>query len=433
MNGRALKYISVFGQFLSVFPFVVLCEGAGFGEYTWWHYIALFAALAVFYCCGRLGAEWAASPKHSRYFRPKAIFLSRAAIIVPTIIYIIVCASLELSSSLYIYALPAALIMFHGGRSAAGKGYSDIFGRGWFALYFVAAAVTSVILWFTHDESVKTAGGFQLCLAFGVLIIISAVLTNQTNIDTCTHQRDAGRSVLPKGLRGYNGALVAAVVAVIVALCLFAAPLAELVMLLIKQLLSGIIMLLQSTHPDGATEDILSGTEGGEGPAVSPNDNALADILSAVLIIGLIAVIVVFRKQIIGFFRDLIAPLFRIREEADNIAYVDEVSEISEHGGGERSRRKREQQLYKLYRKEADPVKKYRTGYRLMLVRLLETPFPPAETDNTDIHRVKGENGLRSDSVKDIVRIYNDVRYSGRTPTREELAFEERFIEEIRR
>ena len=41
--------LSVLGQLLSVFPFVVLCESAGFGSFTWWHYFALYAVYAVSY------------------------------------------------------------------------------------------------------------------------------------------------------------------------------------------------------------------------------------------------------------------------------------------------------------------------------------------------------------------------------------------------
>ncbi|MBQ9948511.1 MAG: hypothetical protein IJO91_08995, partial [Oscillospiraceae bacterium] len=204
MNNTALRSISVFAQLLSVFPFVVLCEGVGFGRYVWWHYIAFFLVYAVFYAWGKLCASWALNPGHSRTFKPKAIFLSRAAVIVPIIAYVLVCATFEFSSALYLYALPAAIIMFSGGHRTAGKEYSDIFTRGWFALFFVSAVISSVIIWFTKKEELTVWGNFQLCFAFGLLIVISAVLTNQTNIDTCTHQRDSQRASLPKGLRGYN-------------------------------------------------------------------------------------------------------------------------------------------------------------------------------------------------------------------------------------
>lgn len=432
MNVTTLKCVSVIGQFLSVFPFVVLCEGVGYGRFTWWHYAALYGAFAVFYLIGRLCADWALSPARSRSFRPKAIFLSKAAIAVPLLIFLLVVAALQWSSGLLIYALPAAVIMYYGGYSTSGKEYADIFTRGWFALFFVTAVLTSVLLWFTHNDAVKGAGGFQLCFSFGVLIVISAVLTNQTNIDMCTHQRDAGKTVLPKGLRSYNGALVAAVVTVIVALCLFAAPAARLVTWLIKQLLIWLLSLIQGTRPE-AVDDILSGTGNGAGVDVDVNSNLLANLLSILLFVGIGVLLIALRRHIISFFRELVAPLFRVKEEYSEAAFTDELSNTTGAFSERLPRHRREQQLYKLYRRESDPVKKYRTGYSFMLLRLNDTAFPPVDTDNTDIHAVKGEKGFRSDDVKRIVSTYNDVRYSGRVPDADELEFEAMFIEEIRR
>lgn len=430
MSSTFLKFIAILAQFLSVFPFIVLCEGVGYGGYTWWHYPTLYAVFALFYICGRVCVAWAASGKHSRGFRPVAIFLSKAALAVPVIAYLIVCGVLELSTALFIYALPAAIIMYYGGYSTHKKEYSDIFTRGWFALYFVLALLFSLIIYFTKDDSIMSVAGYQFCIGFGVLIVLAAILTNQTNIDICTHQRDSGRVALPKGLRSYNCGLVAAVVAVVVALLLFAVPLGQLLLLGLKQILMFILNVLRSLGGTPSEGDMLSEPEAG-GFGVGGSDNSFAAALTVLLFIGFVVLIIVFRKQIAEFFRELVAPLFRLKENEEQIAYMDEFSEISDKRGT--SRKKREQQLYKLYRKENDPIKKYRIGYRLMLLRLSLTQYPPVPTDNTDIHRVKGENGLRNESVRHIVGIYNDVRYSGRVPTTEELLFEESFIEQIRR
>ena len=432
MSSTFLKFIAVLAQFLSVFPFLVLCEGVGYGSYTWWHYPALYATFALFYICGRVSVAWAASGKHSRGFRPVAIFLSKAALAVPVIAYLVVCGVLELSTALFIYALPAAIIMYYGGYSTHKKEYSDIFTRGWFALYFVLALICSLIIYFTKDDSIMSVAGYQFCIGFGVLIVLAAILTNQTNIDICTHQRDSGRVALPKGLRSYNCGLVAAVVAVVVALLLFAVPLGQLLLLGLKQILMFILNVLRSLGGTPSEDDALSEPDLGPGGfGVGAGDNSFAAALTVLLFIGLGLLIFAFRKQIAEFFKELVAPLFRLKENDENIGYMDEFSEISDKRGT--SRKKREQQLYRLYRRENDPIKKYRIGYRLMLLRLTLTQYPPVPTDNTDIHRVKGENGLRNENVRQIVGIYNDVRYSGRIPTNEELSFEERFIEEIRR
>lgn len=432
MSSTFLKTLAVLAQFISVFPFIVLCEGVGYGGYTWWHYPALYATFALFYICGRACVAWAASGKHSRGFRPVAIFLSKAALAVPVIAYLVICGVLELSTALFIYALPAAIIMYYGGYSTHKKEYSDIFTRGWFALYFVLALLSSIIIYFTKDDSIMSVAGYQFCIGFGVLIVLAAILTNQTNIDICTHQRDSGRVALPKGLRSYNCGLVAAVVAVIVALLLFAVPLAQLLLLGLKQILMFIMNVLRSLGGDPAEDGALSEPDlGAGGFGGGESGNSLAAALTVLLVVGLVVLIIACRKQIAEFFREIVAPLFRLKENEERIGYIDEFSDASDKNGI--SRKKREQQLYKLYRKENDPIKKYRIGYKLMLLRLTLTQYPPVPTDNTDIHRVKGESALHNDDVRQIVGIYNDVRYSGRVPTTEELSFEERFIEEIRR
>lgn len=432
MNYKALMSISVAGQFLSVFPFVVLCEGVGFGGYTWWHYPVLYGCFALFYIWGRLCAMWALSGKHSRSFKPKAIFISRAAMLVPLLGFIIVCASLELSTGLYLYALPAALIMFFGGYATKGKDYADVFTRGWFALYFVAALVSMAIIWFTKEDSIVSSGSFQLCFAFGVLIIIAAVLTNQTNIDICTHQRDSGRTVLPHGLRSYNSILVVAVVSVTVALFLFARPCAELIYSAVRQLIALILTLLRNREIQSPDDTLDFGPSEGH-LAVDTGDNTLGNLTTVLLFIGLIVLIFVFRKQIISFLRDLIAPLFKVSEARDEVGYKDEISDITDHSRIYSSRRKREQALYKMFRREEEPIKKYRLGYRFMLLRLSDTAFPPVETDHTSDHRIKGENGLRSEKIDRIVKTYNEVRYNELMPSQEDIAFEEIFIDEIRR
>ncbi len=431
MNNSVLRSLSVAAQLLSVFPFVVLCEAIGFGQFVWWHYFALLAVFAVFNAFGRLCAHWAISPRHSREFKPKAVFLSRAAIILPIIVYVLICSVFKLSSALYLYALPAAIIMFSGGHRSAGKEYSDIFTRGWFALFFLAAVITSVLLWFTQKKEITIIGNFQLCAAFGLLIIFAAVLTNQTNIDTCTHQRDSQKGALPKGLRGYNSGLVFGIAGVTVALCLFAIPLAQLFVYLISSVIGWMIELIRSISPDYEINYDIGG-EGGSGLNVSINDNSVAEVISVLLFIALIVVIIVFRKKIAAFFKEIIAPLFRMKEDNDNAGYYDEVSEIPMYERTGISRRKRQQIMYREFHREKDSVKKYRLGYNLMLLRLMDTSFAPVFTDNTDIHRYKGENGLRTEKVMEIVDVYNKVRYGGYIPTEEDISFEESFIEEIR-
>ena len=431
MNRKVLYGSAVAGQVFSLFPFVVAAEGIGFGRYTWWHYPVIFAVIAAFYAAGRFTGSWAQGSGFSEKKKGWALFWSRVAVAVPTAAFILVCALGGLSTGLYLYVLPACIIAYYGGHHTVGMGYSDVFSRGWFALYFVTALVSSGLLWFTHEEVLTSAGGFQLCFGFGVLIVLAAVLTNQTNIDTRTAQRSAGRSVLPGGLRGYNAALIAAVCAVTVGLFLFAGPLAELLGGGIKALLALIISLIKGRSFENSRVENEFLHEG-ESVEYTAGDNLIYQLMQFLLAAGIILLAVRFRKQIWAFIKEFFAPLFTESVAQEEAPFIDEITDAVSKSAGERARRKSEQQLFRRYRKETDPVLKYRTGYALFLLRLARSPFPQAISDTTTIHSQKGTSAFRREDISGMVEVYNDVRYGGRVPTAEETAVMERIIEELR-
>jgi hypothetical protein len=430
-NSRFLRGIAVFCQLLSVFPFIVATEGLGFGKYVVWHYIALYAVTAAFCALGTLCGAWIAGGTFSRKLKPWAVFASRAAVAVPTIVFIVVCAMLGLSTGLYFYALPAAIIAYFAGHHSVGLEYSDVFSRGWFALYFVAAVVASIMLWFTHDDGLMSAGAMQLCVVFGVMIVLAAVLANQTNIDICTRQRGAGKAMLPKGLRSYNAVMVAAVCIVAVGLFLFAKPLAELVGGCIVALLRFLLSLLQNRDYEVYTD--YSSDADSDDITYEQNDNALFQLLVYALAAALIVLVVKFRRQIWEFIKELVAPLFKENEREADLPFADEVTDVYSRQQSERSRRRSERQLFGQFRRETDPERKFRLGYALFLARLSQSPFAQIPSDTTSVHGQKGELAFRRDDLRQMVGVYNRVRYGGEIPTEEELALQERIISELHR
>ena len=53
MHKKLLMVLAVLCQFLVLFPFLVMSEGIGFGEFVWWHYAAMYAAAVSFLSAGR--------------------------------------------------------------------------------------------------------------------------------------------------------------------------------------------------------------------------------------------------------------------------------------------------------------------------------------------------------------------------------------------
>ncbi|MGN0688007.1 MAG: hypothetical protein ACI4KA_07885 [Oscillospiraceae bacterium] len=433
MSNTMLRLISALGIFVSVFPFVVLCEGVGNKGFVLWHYAALYGVFLVFFLIGAVCSSWGNSKSHSRGFRPVAVFLSKSAVVLPLIAYCAVSAALELSGAFFLYIIPAVLIIYKGGYSSSGRDYSEIFGRGWFALFFVSAVIVSVITWFTRDNAIISSANLQLCMAFGVIIVISSVLTNQTNIDICTHQRDSSRVSLPNGLRGYNFGLSAMVSAATAALFLLVPPLARGAAWLIKRLIALLLALLQRGDESGAERDLLTHEgESGALPGADSGANAINLMCYAVVLV-IVVLAVKFRRQIWEFLRDAFSFMLKEREENSDIAYYDEFISTDGHSSSVRDNRRSRREVYKAFVKETDAARKYRLGYRYMLLRLSDTPFAVLPSDNTDIHSIKGENGLRNSKVNEIVSVYNKVRYSDYVPDEEEISFAESFIEEIRR
>ncbi len=426
MSSRPFAIAAVAAKFLSLYPLVVLTVGICGGGWNVLFAALLYAVIAVFFAAGYFCGAFAKSRTFSRKIKPLAVFASRAAVAVPVLAFVTVCSVFELSAGLYLYALPAAVIAFFGGYGTYGKGYGDIFSSGWFILYFLMAIFTAVLLWFTHDESIYSGGVLRLSVGFGALVVLSAVLANQTNIDTLTLQRSKGMSVLPKGLRSYNAAMAAAISAVTVALFLFAKPLAGAVGEVLKALTRFILSLFKDTDEESgnADEEFL---HTGENIEYNNGDDTLFILVEALVAAALVVLAIRFRRQIWEFLKELFAPLFREREQPGALPFADEISD-SDAKRSARSRKRTERELLKRYRGETDPMLKYRKGYALFLLKLSCTPFAGVSSDTTSAHLVKGGRAFDAAELPDMIRTYDNIRYGERVPTKEELSRQEEII-----
>lgn len=431
MKHGFFRAIAVFCQLLTLFPFVVVIEGISFSEYVPWHYVLIYAVLGGFYAFGRLMSAWYSGSEHSIVKKGWALFISRAAVLLPGAAFCIAVASIGLSTGFYIYILPACVLSYWGGYKTHGVSYSDTFTVGWFAIYFAAALAGIGLLWFTHDEKLYHDGTFQFCVVFGILTVLAAVLANQTNIDVRTAQRSGGRSVLPNGLRSYNMLIIAAVSAVTVALFLFAKPLAELFGAGIAAVLKLLIALLNRENHQPEPDDPAMEDETGELIGITESDSALFEISRLAVIVGLIILAVRFRKQIWETIKEFFAPLFKESQKSEALPFVDEVTDFAVKQDSPRSARKREQLLQKQYKSETDPQKKFRTGYALFLLRLSQTPFAQKLSDTTTIHTRKGQSAFRREDIADMVQVYNSVRYGEKSPAAEQLIKQEKLLDEL--
>lgn len=435
MYKRILAGLAVFGQFLALFPFAVTVECVGFGEAVWWHYLAMYGGFGVFYAVGRAAACWALGGGFSKKTKPFVMFVSRIGVIVPAAAFCVLTGLLGGHSGLYVYYLPGAATAYYAGYLSARKDYSEIFTRGWFAAFFAAAVVAALLIGANLDKDIISLGMTQLCVSFGVMMITAAILTNQTNIDVQTRQRAGGKAVLPKGVRSYNALLIGGTGAAAVGLCLFAKPIASGIAELFKLLGRWILSLLRE-NDSTANYDYMS--DGSDGQIdYSQNDNALAQLLIYVLVIAMAVLAIKFRRQIWAFIKEIFSPLFKVNDDVTSSPFVDEFSASTDLRMRSRVSGSGERELLRKYRKESDPVKKYRLGYGLFLLRLKRSAFPALPTDTTTAHYGKGGAafGERIDkaALRGMIEQYDRVRYGEEAPDSAALERLDKVLESINR
>lgn len=435
MFKRVLTALAVFGQFLALFPFVVTAECVGFGEPCWWHYFAMYGGFTAFYLFGRLLSCWANGGGFSRKVKPFVMFVSRIGVIVPAAVFCVAAALLGAHTGLFMYYLPGAVTAYYAGYLAVGKDYSEIFTRGWFAVFFVAAVLAAFLIGFTRDDVIITAGMTQLCVSFGVMMITAAVLTNQTNIDVQTRQRAGGHAVLPEGVRSYNALLIGGTGALIVGLCLFAKPIAGGISALFRLIAGWILGLIRGGGEMDAADGGMDENTAGQMDYFQ-NSNQFAQLLVYLLVIGLLVLAVRFRRQIWAFIKEIFAPLFRVKDDVSSMPFVDEFSDSADKRVSRTASARNERDLLKRYRRETDPVLKYREGYELFLMRLGRSAFPHLPTDTTTVHCGKGGKAfgerIHAAQLEGMVQQYDRVRYGGEVPDNAALEQLDSLLNEIR-
>lgn len=431
-----LKALAVMGQLASLFPFAVVFEAMALKKLVVWHFFAIYAVWILFRASGWFIGRLVISLQNRRLPKkliPLTNLLSKIGVAVPIAAFIALGVWLKIAPSAYFFIMTAGIIIYFGGNSSVGRSYSDIFSRSWFALDLTSSVLVTLAIALSGEEDIPGSAGYVLCVGFAVVALLAAVLANQTNIDTQTNQRDAGKAVLPEGLRRYNATLVIGIVAVTMGLFVFAKPLASLLKTVIAAIIGAVLFLygklaelmMRSDDTDlsvGVEDQLLWETSG---------DINIGNIIFAVAFIAVIVLMIIFRRQIISVIKNFFAPLFKGRDKTFDKPFADEITSSDAKLTSPRAQRKAERDLERRYAREVSPERKYRLGYALFLARLRRTEQPPVPSDTTDAHREKGERAFGED-LKDFSAAYNRVRYGDCPPTAEELAAADELLRRIK-
>lgn len=433
---KTFKALAIAGQIAVLFPFAVTSAAAGGEAPEVWRFAVIFAIWALFrffgFTAGSL-AEKIKSGKASPKLHPLINFLARFACVIPIAAFIAACVVFSLPPTFYFYTLPPSVVIYFAGYSSVGRSYSDVFTLGWFVVYPISALFFSVMM-YAGKISAPWAGN-ALSAGLAVEILLLVFLMNQKNIDKCTQQRDAGKAVLPRGLRRYNAVLVILIFTLSLGLFFFAETVGQILMTAVAAVIGAVLfvvdLLLKLLATTNESSERPPDGEGHLSPVSALPDASARDYSIALIIVVAVILIIAFRKQIWSAIKKAFAEAFKNRDKSFDTPYVDEIMSSDAKPLTPREVKKAERELAKKYARETSPALRYRLGYALFLARLRHTQNPPAPSDTTEIHREKGERSFNVD-LSELSKTYDKVRYADAVPTAEELAREEEIIKSLR-
>lgn len=435
-NHSFLTVLAYVGQFAALFPFVTAFEVLGAGAFVVWHFPLFYGIWLFFWAVGILIGvlirHMENRKKVSKKLLPFMYFLAKIGFLLPAAILITVCVWLSTEVAACFFALLGGIAIYYGGSLYVGRPYSEVFSKAWFMLYTVAAVTFTVLFSLSENNKAAPRGKFILCAGFAVIVLFSAVIINQANVDACTNQRDRGRTVLPWGLRRYNALLGVGVFVVALGLFAFAKPIAAFFRYVIGVLVRAFVYIMEFFDRDEpVSEPDTSLSEAENIGYNSPND-ALFDFSFIILTVIIIVLLFIFREPIVTGIKNFFSFLFKKKNRGNNSPFADEITKSSVKSPSKRMKKKEERELERKYSRETSPNRRYRLGYALFLTRLSRTDAPPEPADTTDVHREKGESAFKED-LRGLSETYAMVRYAEAQPTEEELSAQNELLRRIRK
>lgn len=426
--------LAVAGQLAALFPFAVMSLAVGGETPDFLRFSVIFAIWGLFRFVGFSAGSLAERIKDKKApkLHPLINFLARLACVIPLAAFIAACAVFRLPSAFYLYTLPPSVAIYFGGCAGVGRSYSDVFTKGWFAVYPISAVLLSIVL--SSGEISAPWAGNMLSAGLAVEILLFVFIANQANIDKCTKRRDAGKAELPRGLRRYNAALVIAVFALSLGLFIFAEPIGEILVTAIFAVIGAVMLVIEFFGKifmrSNAFDEVTSG--GGSRLTTLPTRLGMSsdDFYTALAAVVALVLIIAFRRQLWSAVKRAFAAAFKNRDKRFDTPYVDEIS-TSRPNVKKRELKKAERELAKKYARETSPALRYRLGYALFLAQLRHTENPPAPSDTTEIHREKGERAFNVD-LSELSKTYDKVRYGDIIPTAGELQSQEELIKSLK-
>ncbi|MBQ8903638.1 MAG: hypothetical protein IJY73_05015, partial [Oscillospiraceae bacterium] len=285
MRSGILKFLAVISFGLVTLPFVLTNDVLAFENISVLRILCYYAGFGVIfglgYAFGRVTIK-----------RKKLILLERfAGLLTFSVGLLLLTITNEIG---IIFAVGASCVLWYFlGERAAHKHYADIFPAFMFGVYIGVTLLCYLFYGAMCEKELKEPVQTAVIIAFMVEMCLAALLINQSGIYDKANRRKETRTMLPKGLSGYNAALVTAVTVCGLMLYVFADKIVWLLTELARLLVKLFVFLMRGYSEFMEIDSGESVTD-----PTGYTDSESYDIWNLIFFVVVIALIIIFRRQI---------------------------------------------------------------------------------------------------------------------------------------
>ena len=421
MKGTILKILATVAFAAVVFPFVFSCDINTYGNISVPRLLYYYGIGGVIFLLGYLGTFL--SKKHPKIQIPLRI--------AGALTWIAGLLSLPiLGDGVTVFALGVlCVVMFFIGERFGYKNFADMFPLSAFAFYIVLTIGCYIFARVAAHEAINETAADIIVAAFAAEFTAAALLVNQSGIFERANMRRETRAALPKGLSGYNAALILGFTVTALVLLVFRKPLAWLLEEIGKIFLRVVFWFSQLFT---ATRMEIQAGEQGELAEMEYTQSGITYLFEALVVVIMVILAIVFREKIFKGIKAFFAWLGNLFSGHPEESFRPDFIDVFENYGSKNRRRSETDSIYAVRRKyasEKDPAKKFRLGYRVMLYRIRAVNQRLTPADTVSVQAQRGADYFGSERMEEITAIYSDIRYDDEIPDTEALGKIHGFIE----
>lgn len=351
------------------------------------------------------------SVKSLRFFKIFAVILAVILFLFPFIVndwlqvnqYAVVIASI---------ALPCIFML---GRNAYKSEFFDVFTMPMLGIYLG----TTVLIYLAYSGTAQGnnvhAGNNIMNVSILLLIIITAILINQSNLHDQLQQKKYQKTLLPSRFSTSNILTTFLFIILVIFLFSFLGIIIDFLNSLFSFIIAGIAAIIENIG--GKTGEVQYSGNDFVIPDVLVSNSKFGFVIVVLITIAIaITVFIVFRRQIVDAFKGLLERIIlfltgRNYEQKKCNTFIDHYEIIVDK---HRTRKISKRSLMKQYRHEQDLNSKFRIGYRIMLWKMDKNNINISKADTAKNHCQKYSEHFNS-NVSEIKQVYEQIRYGDGT------------------